>query len=485
MYKAFPIINNNSKTGDLDIIAGESHTLETCKALLAFLNEMNLVDVWRTLYPNRKSFTWSRGNIARRLDYIFVDQNLTRFIKKADITSLGFSDHRMVTTSIDATNFKFGKGLYKLNTSLLSDVAYCKITIDSIIETSKEYCNLNPHLRWEMIKVNCKEVSQQYARYKACNRQDYLAECRKKLKVLEEQFVNNPHNSEVRQRIVKIKAELELKELEVTKGAKIRSGIKFMEEGEKCTKYFLSLEKQRSKSNTIMSINDEKGSSVSDEKEIVDVIAKSFHKKYNNFNMPYNDVSQKAEKFASDLSIPTLSQEDLELCDETITIEELNLALESMNRGSAPGSDGLPLEWYVTFWPHIKNYLLENFNYSFTKGYLSASQRLGVIALFHKGKELAHDNLDNWRPISLLNTDYKILAKVLSIRLSSVIDKLIGSQQVGFMKGRNISYIIRRIDDLLNIQKRSNANGIILALDFKQAFDSVSMQYILNSLKIF
>ena len=110
---------------------------------------------------------------------------------------------------------------------------------------------------------------------------------------------------------------------------------------------------------------------------------------------------------------------------------------------------------------------------------------MGVISLFHKGKDLSFENLNNWRPISLTNVDYKILAKVLSLRLNIVIEKLIGLQQTGFMKGRHIGSAHRQIDDILLLQRFSNSPGILLALDFKKAFDSVKIPCILKALKVF
>ena len=156
-----------------------------------------------------------------------------------------------------------------------------------------------------------------------------------------------------------------------------------------------------------------------------------------------------------------------------------------MNRGSTPGSDGLPLEFYIIFWHQIKVPFLECIKYSEEVGLLSSSERLGVISLFHKGKDLSRESLDNWRPITLTNTDYKIIAKVFSLRLDLVIDKLIGSQQVGFMKGRQISEILRIIDDLLDSQRIANKNGTLLAIDFKQAFDAINIPCIIKSLQIF
>ena len=117
---------------------------------------------------------------------------------------------------------------------------------------------------------------------------------------------------------------------------------------------------------------------------------------------------------------------------------------------------------------------MECYWYSFETDILCPTERVGVISLLHKGKDLPTDCLNNWRPISLTNVDYKLLAKTFSLRLNSIIDKLIGSQQKGFMKGRQISVIHRQIDDLLNIQRITNSEGMLVALDFKQAFDSVS-----------
>ena len=83
--------------------------------------------------------------------------------------------------------------------------------------------------------------------------------------------------------------------------------------------------------------------------------------------------------------------------------------------------------------------VLNSLNAAFTKGEMSITQKRTVITLIHKGKQLPRDDLNNWRPISLTNSDYKLLPKSLAIRLSSVISSIVNEDQVGFLKGRNIS----------------------------------------------
>ena len=101
------------------------------------------------------------------------------------------------------------------------------------------------------------------------------------------------------------------------------------------------------------------------------------------------------------------------------------------------------------FWKRIGQTILDSFKESFDRGELSYSEKTGVIILLHKGKHLDRENLNNWRPITLTNTDYKILAKILAIRLSLVIPRLINEEQVDYLKGCSISTVIRTIAEVI------------------------------------
>ena len=104
---------------------------------------------------------------------------------------------------------------------------------------------------------------------------------------------------------------------------------------------------------------------------------------------------------------------------------------------------------------------------------MSSSQRNGVITLIpKKDKDISY--LKNYRPISLLTVDYKILAKTIANRLKKCLDILIHSDQSGFLKGRNIGNNVRLITDIIEYAKLNNIPGAILLLDIQKAFDSVS-----------
>ena len=101
-----------------------------------------------------------------------------------------------------------------------------------------------------------------------------------------------------------------------------------------------------------------------------------------------------------------------------------------MKSGKTPGSDGLPVEFYNVFWNDISDCLLNTINYSYTKGKFQISQRRRMIL---PKKDTKPHFVKNWRPITLLNSDYKIVAKAIAKRLQNLLPKLINSDQTGFL----------------------------------------------------
>ena len=116
--------------------------------------------------------------------------------------------------------------------------------------------------------------------------------------------------------------------------------------------------------------------------------------------------------------------------------------------------------------------LVDSFNASYRAGEMAPSQRRGVITLIPK-EDSDLSSLANWRPITLLNVDYKIASKVITKRLEKVLTLLINPDQTGFIKGRYIGQNIRLINDILEQTKLRNIPGILLQLDFRKAFDTI------------
>ena len=143
-----------------------------------------------------------------------------------------------------------------------------------------------------------------------------------------------------------------------------------------------------------------------------------------------------------------------------------------MECNKIPGSDGLPTEFYKVFWNDISDLFLNSINYAYRCGQLSVTQRRGIIKLIPK-KKCRTQLIKNWRPISLLNCDYKIAAKAFANRFKQVIPNITNYDQTGFLKGRFIGENIRLIDGIIKYTAAKNIPGLLLFLDFEKAFDTV------------
>ena len=169
-------------------------------------------------------------------------------------------------------------------------------------------------------------------------------------------------------------------------------------------------------------------------------------------------------------------------CEGEITPGECLLALKSMDNNKTPGSDGLPAEFYKMFWQDIKDFLISALNAGYHKGTLSISQRRGLITLLPKKQKILY-RLKNWRPISLLNCDYKIATKGIATRMKKVLPNIINPDQSGFLKGRFIGENFRLIDSIINYTDTEDIPGLLIFVDFEKAFDTLEWSFITKTLK--
>ena len=159
-------------------------------------------------------------------------------------------------------------------------------------------------------------------------------------------------------------------------------------------------------------------------------------------------------------------------------------ALKNMALDKSPGVDGFKTNFYKCFWNELKQPLLDSFLYSFKSGELGDGQRRGLLNLIpKKSKDLRF--LKSWRPVSLLSTDYKILAKVLAMRLQKVISVLVDPDQVGYIKDRYIGENIRTIEDLMHYTSLRKVPGILALVDFEKAFDTIEWSFLFETLAKF
>ena len=301
-----------------------------------------------------------------------------------------------------------------------------------------------------------------------------MYELEKKLIELERNLTHEHQVNEYK----RIKHELKEIENEKIKGLIVRSRIKWHEEGEQSTKYFFSLEKSNGIRKHMRKLKKHDGSTTTNQDDITN-LQREFYKSLYSSHPPDNSLLNEFKPFTT---TKKLDNSDREKCEGLITEEECKIVINSTAKNKSPGNDGLPIEFYVHFWNEIKKILIDSFNYSYEKKELSSSQKQAIITLLNKqGKD--RTLLSNWRPISLLNVDYKIVSKDIANCLHNLMPKLVSTSQTGFIKDRQIGDSLRLLIDLIELCKKRKENGILLMIDFEKAFDTLEWNFIFKTLK--
>ena len=124
--------------------------------------------------------------------------------------------------------------------------------------------------------------------------------------------------------------------------------------------------------------------------------------------------------FFTQPNVKCLKNSDKLLCEGILNRKECSDALKSMKGDKSPGTESLPCKFYKFFWNDLVEILLNSLNYSCDIGKLSISQRRGIIKLIPK-KDAEVNLIKNWRPLTMLNCDYKIATKAIASLIKAVI----------------------------------------------------------------
>ncbi|CAG2242715.1 unnamed protein product [Mytilus edulis] len=471
----------NTSLSMLDRGGKSNHVIdEPCKKLCDLIENNNLYDVWRTRNKSSRIFSWKRicnGELQQsRIDYFLVNKKLSSYVQNVYYNTTSLSDHSFVIMNFNCSNIERGPGLWVLNNTLLCNEEYVR-RVKEIISDEKENELYNKDLMiwWDNLKYKIKRYSQIFSSKMAKeNRRDFYR-LERQINFLCEKAACGVDVDVAK--LENLKLELSAYELEKCRGAVLRSKAIWAVESDKCTKYFLNLEKYKQENNSIKELLNENNESVYATEGILDLQYKFYKELYSCVDTDNDKMSELLD------SVDTkIDDNDCNFCDADISHEEIFKAINQMSKNKSPGSDGLTVEFYCQFYNELRNVLFDLFNVIEKEGVLGRSMKCGVISLIYK-KKGDKKSLKNYRPISLLQVDYKILARIMANRFKVVLPKIVSNDQTCCIIGRDISNNIANVRDIIELIEKDELEGYIMKLDQEKAFDRVSHKYLLYVLR--
>lgn len=252
------------------------------------------------------------------------------------------SDHIALIFKCEISSNSRGKGYWKLNTSVLFDIQYCKIINDFLLNLPDDIkLEMNPKTKWELIKLKVKNLSISYCKEKSKNMKRKIQFIESELEQIEHQHHLNINMIRKKELENELDALYEIK----SKGAQIRSRAKWIDEGEKNSSYFLRLENKHQSKNVINKVSNA-GSTFVKTNDILNELCKFYENLYSSKDIPLNEI----ESYLAQINTSAvLSENDKKYCENFPTLQECAEAVNGMKNNKSPGIDGLPVEFYKMF----------------------------------------------------------------------------------------------------------------------------------------
>ncbi len=466
---------NCTENDTMDRNHKEPH-LASQHAIRKLITEHDLCDIWRTLYKEQRQYTWAqtRDNCISmaRLDRFYCFKYHSSVIKTCAILPSGFSDHSLIICSVFIANIKSKSAYWHFNTSLLQDNFFKDVFHffwKQFSSRKKDFSSLQQW--WDHGKKEIQQLCRQYT----LNVSKDISQSMRMLEIEIVELQNLVESTGNRGFIELLKAKRrELNNLLGIRaqGALIRSRFQSAVEMDGPTKFFFGLEKKNGQSRLIHSLYSLDGTEIVEPKVIF-------------YSELYRSENTEADELANCfyVGLPKVSDESNSLLKKPLSASELHVALRSMDCGKAPGIDGLPIEFYKTFWSVLGGDLLSVLNNSLAGGLLPLSCRRAVITLLPKKGDLKE--IKNWHPVSLLCSDLKLFSKALAIRLREVVGQVIHQNQTYCVPNRSIFDNVYLIRDILEVSRLLDIDTGLISLDQEKAFDRVEHSYLWRTLEEF
>lgn len=454
------------------------------------LASLQLVDIWRIHHPKKRDFTFHspvHGTYSR-IDFGLIDHSTIEKVVDSWIGNITHSDHAPMTMEIKISEENRQLGQWRLNEELIR-------WEDGFNRINKELKNyfvenntgeISGCTLWQAHKAYIRgvliELGSRRKKEKSKERQKLIEELAS-LELKHKTQSGQPSQATYKHLIIKRTELKNLMDQETQAIYRKTLGDRYRW-ANKPSKHLAKTVQKRKTRNFIEKIQTKDGHIEYSSKKVAEVFKKYYQELY---SIPKQGTQLKNSrerniKYLRKAMLPKITEEERECMETPISEEEVSKAIAGMALGKSPGPDGFTLAYYRSFKEVLIPWLCQYFNglgkdYEMSKEALKAS----ITILLKEGKEKTL--CSSYRPISLLNIDTKLYAKILAERLKGSMNALISPDQVGFIPKREGKD--NGVRTLLMLQKTGEGGppGLLLSIDAEKAFDRVDWGFMFLTLE--
>ena len=488
---------------------GAVDKLREFKALLG------LSDGWRRTNPMEKaySFTQEATQSRSRIDRIYVTQPMYKnsWNWQIDQTAIR-TDHHLVSVEFANPGAPFiGKGRWSIplrllkNRKVIKEIKEIGMTFEKKIDEAKTQppdrrtFDKNPQVLFADFKIEIASFAREFAKTETPKLDAKIKSSKEQLKgVLNDENVRPVEEVQATAAAIeeKIRQLETLCHTQVQNNLAVRSRL----ESETIGKFWIQNNKEKTPRDTVQRLripqsppHDPKYTKKSS--EMAD-LARSYHENLQKNGLVEDLTDEDFQEVLEHLK-PRVNAEGRTELARYLKEEEISQALRDLPDGKAPGIDGIPHEmWKILRILHMEDLKAKRPAFNIVKVLTQVYNDIeehglephttfpkGWMCLLYKKGDTAE--IGNYCPITVLNTDYKIMTRVLTMRLTKIVPNLIHHDQAGFMKGRRIEDQTELVRLMINQCEANEQNGVIVCLDQEKAYDKVQHDFIWKTLEAY
>ncbi|GKV40167.1 hypothetical protein SLEP1_g47835 [Rubroshorea leprosula] len=442
----------------------------------AYVDCMNYCDLLDLGYSGPK-FTWvnkreSNQLIRERLDRAWVNPSWRMLFPEASLRHLPrlHSDHCPILLQLDPVVPRHGDKPFRLEKFWLDHESFKDLVL-------KDWSN--PYLSFYLCSVAFKDSCISWSKATFPNfhkkKRELLAQLDGIQRTL--QHGNNPFLlnledilSKEYQTILKYEEDLWF----------MKSRVQWIQKGDKNSKFFHVSTIKRRSHNRILGLKDLNGNWCFDAKDINSLITSHFRNLYNSSHVQSFDDS-----YMDILNGPSILSSSWHHLSNIPSQREVWTALNTMQPFKAPGPDGLHVGFFLKYWEFLKEKLCYEISNIFSSASMTSSWNSSLLALIPKVNK--PESVSQFRPIGLCNISYKIVTKIIVLRLKPIMDSLVSPMQASFIPGRNgVDNVTLLREFIYSFSRKKGRQGeMIIKLDLEKAYDCLEWSFVRETLIFF